>query len=55
MRNVKEYKAPKAEVTQFECADVITTSNILKKSITGSGNDYVKIEGGKDWSKIYSN
>lgn len=56
MRDLKEYKAPKAEITKFECADIITASE-LGTSISGDkrpttgGTDYVKI-GGKKWNEI---
>lgn len=56
MRNVKEYKAPAALITEFECADVITVSGELGTSIKGNqpatgGTDYVNI-GGRSWSDI---
>ncbi len=55
MRSLRKYKAPKAEITKFECADVITVSSLGtsirdNKPVTG-GTDYVKI-GGKRWSEI---
>ena len=59
MRVYKEYKAPKAEITLFECEDVITKS--LANSISGSGdlehnvNSYVKVGNGASWSDIYDN
>ncbi len=55
MRNIKEYKAPVAEITVFECADVITDSNTptsLSKQLNESGT-YVPA-GSKKWSDIYS-
>ncbi len=59
MRDIKEYKAPKAQVTEFECADVITKS--LATSVGSGGileydkeKSYVNA-GGKSWSDIYSN
>ena len=54
MRDKKEYKAPLAQVTEFECADVITTSGVLDTSINGrnpGGTEYVNI-GGRSWSDI---
>lgn len=59
MRNIKEYKAPKAQITEFECADVITVSN-MANSIGESGtpefteNGYVHV-GSKSWSDIKGN
>ena len=56
MRDKKEYKAPLAQVTEFECADVITDS--LATSVSGGKPDYngaksyVNI-GGRNWSDIY--
>ncbi len=43
--NEKEYAAPKAEITSFECADVITVSADLKKSPTSAteGKTYVRV------------
>ena len=54
MKNIKEYKAPKAEVTVFECAEDIMQASAtqLKKTIDVGGSDYV-YAGGKKWSEIY--
>ena len=59
MRNIKkEYKAPVAEVTEFECADVITVSETYNLWIESNeydvypGNEYVNA-GSKRWSDIY--
>ena len=56
MRDIKEYKAPRAQVTEFECADVITNS--LATSLSSDGNlvydkdkSYVNI-GGRSWGDI---
>ena len=55
MRDVKEYKAPKAEITVFECAEDIMTSSTptynLKTGV-GGASGYVKLES-KSWSEIY--
>ena len=53
MKEYKEYKAPRAEVTVFECADDIMQASAtpLKKTIKG-GSDYVYV-GGKKWDEIY--
>lgn len=55
MINKKEYKRPAAEITSFECVDVITRSMpaSLDKTV-GSSSDYVKLES-KSWSDIYGN
>lgn len=54
MRDLKEYKAPLAQVTEFECADIITESaQPLKKSITDdAGKTYVHTSNAK-WGEIY--
>lgn len=58
MRNIKKYYAPEAQVTEFECADIITESGNLGDIIdngnpaSGSSKTYVNI-GGKSWSDIY--
>ncbi len=58
MRDKKEYKAPLAQVTEFECADVITDS--LATSVSegklehDKAKSYVNI-GAKKWSDIYGN
>ena len=57
MKEYKEYKAPKAEVTVFECADDIMQASSpvsLQKKIEGSGSDYV-YAGHKSWNDIYDN
>lgn len=56
MRNIKEYKAPKAAITEFECADVITVSALDKTN--GHQDDptrhtYVNA-GGRKWGDITS-
>ncbi len=49
MRNIKEYKAPSAQITEFECADVITVSELRKRPTTSSATkDYV-YAGSKNW------
>ncbi len=58
MKSVNEYKAPKAEITVFECAEDIMTASgeptkSLKTKIDGS-TDYVKLDS-KSWSQIYGN
>ncbi len=55
MRNIKEYKTPVAEITEFECADIITESAApLDKAPKGvSDRTYVNA-GGKSWSDIYN-
>ena len=57
MKDIKKYKAPKAQVTEFECADVITNSlatSVDDRGILGHDKEksYVNI-GGKKWSEIY--
>ena len=54
MRDLKEYKAPLAHVTEFECADIITESpGSLKKSISSdSSHTYVHTSSAK-WGDIY--
>ncbi len=56
MRSLKEYKAPKAAVTEFECADVITVSGTLDKTngYGDSSHTYVNA-GSRSWSDIYGN
>ena len=58
MRSLREYKSPKAEVTVFECEDIITRS--LATSIGGSdelvydkAKSYVKVGIGASWGEIY--
>ena len=56
MRNLKKYKAPEAEITKFECEDIITvselgTSILDGKPIAGGEHEYVKING-KKWNEI---
>ncbi len=55
MRDLKEYKAPLAQVTEFECADVITVSaDSLKTSITDdSTHTYVRTTTNAKWGEIY--
>ena len=56
MKEYKEYKAPKAEVTVFECVDDIMQASSpvsLEKNIGGSG-EYV-YAGSKSWNDIYNN
>ena len=55
MRNIKAYKTPVAEITEFECADIITESAApLDKAPKGvSDRTYVNA-GGKSWSDIYN-
>ncbi len=54
--NKKNYKEPCAQITSFECADIITASELGtsisgdKKPITG-GTGYVFV-GGKSWNDI---
>ena len=52
MKDIKEYKAPKAQVTEFECADLATS--VDDRGILGHDKEksYVNI-GGKKWSEIY--
>ena len=56
MRDIKKYKAPKAEVTRFECEDIITRS--LDNSISGgstkydSATKYVKVGQSVSWDDI---
>ena len=56
MRDLREYKAPKAEITKFECADIITASE-LGTSISGDkrpttgGTGYVYV-GKSAWADI---
>ncbi len=52
MRNIKEYKAPTAQITEFECADVITTSLELKKRPDSAKSDYV-YAGHIDWKSNF--
>ena len=49
MRNIKEYKAPTAQITEFECADDIMTASLqLKKRPASATVDYV-YAGSKGW------
>lgn len=55
MRDLKEYKAPKAEITVFECAEDIMTSSTPTYSLktgVGSASGYVKLDS-KSWGDIY--
>ena len=58
MRSLREYKSPKAEVTVFECEDVITRSS-LADGISSGGDleygtkKYIKVKNGASWSDIY--
>ena len=55
MRNIKEYKAPTAQITEFECADVITVSRLMTKPKTDTGaKDYV-YAGHIDWNDNFGN
>lgn len=55
MRNIKEYKAPTAQITEFECADVITVSLMTKPENAGpSAKDYV-YAGHIDWNDNFGN
>lgn len=50
MINKKEYKAPLAEITEFECADIITISELSKSpTLESSGREYVSV-GQSSWS-----
>ena len=51
MKNIRKYKAPKAEITVFECAeDIMTASRTLYKKPGNVGErDYVKA-GTISWS-----
>lgn len=56
MRSLRKYKAPKAEITKFECADVITVSAELGTSIKDNkpvtdGTGYVYV-GKSAWADI---
>ncbi len=57
MRSLREYKSPKAEVTVFECEDIITRSlaNSLNErdELAHSAKSYVRIESGASWGEIY--
>ena len=51
MINKKEYKTPLAEITEFECADVITVSKLSEKPSTEVGDrNYVSV-GQSSWAK----
>ena len=57
MRDIKEYKAPRAQVTEFECADVITASmqaRDLYDTPNGAGvsGKYVKAGSVMSWNDI---
>lgn len=58
MKSVNEYKAPKAEITVFECAeDIMTASSEPTKSLktgVGGATGYVKLDS-KSWGEIYGN
>ena len=51
MRKIKEYKTPTAQVIEFECADVITTSErALKTKLDESSPTVYVNAGGLRWS-----
>ncbi len=57
MINKREYKTPLAEITEFECADVITASNDLikaPKSGVTDGKTYVRV-GASSWVDGFGN
>ncbi len=55
MRDLREYKVPRAQVTEFECADVITASteprDMLDKPKGVSGT-YVQAGSVMSWGDI---
>ncbi len=56
MRSLREYKSPKAEVTVFECEDIITKSlanSVGESGLEHSAKSYVKVGNGASWSDIY--
>ncbi len=55
MKKYKEYKAPKVEVVEFECADIITDSPVsLKKKLDKTPQEHTYVyAGGKTWKDIY--
>ena len=56
-KNKKIYSAPSAEITVFECADIITVSGDQLDSRIKSdtrGGSYIKI-GGYSWSNSLKN
>lgn len=52
--NKKQYLTPMAEITEFECEDVITAS-MLKTSIESIGSPVqtYKYTSSADWNKVY--
>ncbi len=56
MRNFKKYSAPEVRITEFECVDVITTSDTpgsLMDHIEGKGGTYVEMKTKASWKDIY--
>lgn len=55
MINKREYKTPLAEITKFECADVITASQQLSDKPTSSvsGKQYIKVGNPVSWNESF--
>ena len=52
MRNIKEYKAPTAQITEFECAeDIMTASRTLYDRPNNAGDHEYVYAGSIPWSK----
>ena len=50
MINKREYKTPLAEITKFECADVITVSKLSEKPKTEVGDKTYVSVGHYSWA-----
>lgn len=51
----KMYKSPRAEITEFECEDIITSSGrqLLKRPENSVGSsDYILVQS-KSWSELF--